>query len=697
MSSKSKSTRVTRGGGSKATKSKADEEEEEAYSSSEGTGSVEGGYKSAMNFLYTVPSPEDDNNDNAQPGKKKWRKSTTRTKSKGKSKVSKKAEGKLAKLLELPVDILTEVASHLDPLSLLYLSRTSKSFHRLLASRASTSIWQSSRDKVGLPDLEADDLTKMQYASLLYEKICHVCRKDRAQIVNFDVRRRYCKPCQRDHLISNGRVSSQIVRLGSAVHNYMPELGFKTRNGPNKAGETDYDLYHFSNALALNTKLNQLQAASGVPDEITHQDYAVWYGRQREKRERVKQGEAEFKPEEKELEDFVKQRRELVEAVQNDAANLKKWVKDGAQDRGKTLNDAKTARRKAIEDKLESLGYDKRDLDVSDYTVKKVVVQATPLSDAIWTRISKDLVPRVEAHRDKRLEQERLQRRQAAQNKLWRHYSLARTSYQADPSTKSQLFPSMQTFLDLTAVRPFWEPEPSTPIDNATWASVELQVVAEAKTVHRSFKLQLARHVAASLAGTPHALPTSIESRLLPPADVESSWVASVTDQELEDLFKPFTRQVSCGACPASSLMPTRMTTLDRLVDHVSTIHSLVELGDLNKWYDPRWAGIATDALQAAGIDDKLNANEVHPQARELTWQCDECEEYKDELYADEEDECGGFGYGYGTGRQKSGLTWSEILDHVYFVHLRTPYSVLPHLSVVQPGQQSEVPYYSLF
>jgi hypothetical protein len=68
-----------------------------------------------------------------------------------------------------------QISSHLTPLDLLNLSRSCRSFRRILLNRTSTPLWRASRRNVALPDLE-DGSDEPAYASLMYDKFCMVRR-----------------------------------------------------------------------------------------------------------------------------------------------------------------------------------------------------------------------------------------------------------------------------------------------------------------------------------------------------------------------------------------------------------------------------------------------------------------------------------------------------------------------------------------
>ncbi|KAF8844141.1 hypothetical protein BDN67DRAFT_871570, partial [Paxillus ammoniavirescens] len=82
--------------------------------------------------------------------------------------------GRLAGLMEMPMDILFEIFGHLMPLDVLRLARTTKQFRRVLMHRSSLSIWIAARKNVpDLPDCPPH-MSEPQFANLVFDTHCHV-------------------------------------------------------------------------------------------------------------------------------------------------------------------------------------------------------------------------------------------------------------------------------------------------------------------------------------------------------------------------------------------------------------------------------------------------------------------------------------------------------------------------------------------
>ncbi|KAL1657970.1 hypothetical protein GGF50DRAFT_121307 [Schizophyllum commune] len=79
-------------------------------------------------------------------------------------------------LLDLPLDVLLEILTHVDPLSLRHVSRTSRALRDTLTGPRSNWIWRASYANTdhGLPPAP-DDMTVPQFLSLLVDRVCDVC------------------------------------------------------------------------------------------------------------------------------------------------------------------------------------------------------------------------------------------------------------------------------------------------------------------------------------------------------------------------------------------------------------------------------------------------------------------------------------------------------------------------------------------
>ncbi|GAA5928993.1 hypothetical protein JCM3775_006706 [Rhodotorula graminis] len=257
---------------------------------------------------------QDDDQHDAQLAAKKRRISTTATKAKGTARVKGK-KGKLSTFLAMPLDLLVEVAQHTDPPTLLAMSRTNKLMHNLFARRSAAPIWAAVRRNVDFPELEATDLSEMQLASLVFDRNCHLCGRGRAVIVDYALRIRWCKSCERANLVRE----TDLQRL--KLHRLAPACSFLTfHSGKNRIVGSAY--YCVAQLRAVSDHLFKLEAE----DDKLHAELALGMPRAapRPMREIMWADPTALSLVEK----HVVECRHLPDQVQEDAAALVKW--DGA-------------------------------------------------------------------------------------------------------------------------------------------------------------------------------------------------------------------------------------------------------------------------------------------------------------------------------------------------------------------------------
>ncbi|KAL1686975.1 hypothetical protein GGG16DRAFT_96389, partial [Schizophyllum commune] len=119
--------------------------------------------------------------------------------------ISAQENGCLAQLFDLPPELINEVLSHLHPLDLLHLCRTTKLLRSMLLNRSAAFLWRRCMANVpehpqnpGVPDVppKPDDLNEPQWANLLYGKVgCYCCPSHIANFVSWQTNQRLCKKC----------------------------------------------------------------------------------------------------------------------------------------------------------------------------------------------------------------------------------------------------------------------------------------------------------------------------------------------------------------------------------------------------------------------------------------------------------------------------------------------------------------------
>ncbi|RDX47881.1 hypothetical protein OH76DRAFT_704196 [Lentinus brumalis] len=137
---------------------------------------------------------------NACDGSRQIRSVLNRTKPARRSSVAKKART-VAELLQVPVELLCEIAGYLKPEDLLKLARTCKALRQRFMNRDSAVIWRRARRNVsGLPE-PPSYLSEPAYAFFMFERRCYGCYRSLAtQSIDktfWRLAKRYCSACRK--------------------------------------------------------------------------------------------------------------------------------------------------------------------------------------------------------------------------------------------------------------------------------------------------------------------------------------------------------------------------------------------------------------------------------------------------------------------------------------------------------------------
>ncbi|CAE6475424.1 unnamed protein product [Rhizoctonia solani] len=277
--------------------------------------------------------------------------------------------GGLAGLVNMPIDIFTEITTHLLPIDIITLSRSNKSFRSLLMHRSSIHIWHSAMRNVrGLPPCPPD-LSEPHYLSLIFSKHCTMCGQPVRCRMDEILRVRFCVPCRDEHLVALNTIPWE---LHSLIHHSSKIIPSKARWGP-------------------------------------HIDYAL-----KEEAHEVQRRHKEFEDSGNELA-MVKWEVETKTVIRKrleEAIAIQEFLDIIENDREQELREIKTARRRDIEDRLVALGWDKRDMQFTyNFPARRewyaLVERSRPLTERIWTNLQPKLIPILEANREARLEQEK--------------------------------------------------------------------------------------------------------------------------------------------------------------------------------------------------------------------------------------------------------------------------------------------------
>ncbi|CAE6343341.1 unnamed protein product [Rhizoctonia solani] len=116
-------------------------------------------------------------------------------------------------LLDMPIEILSEVGSYVLPIDLLSLSRTNKSLRSLLMDRSSRHVWQSAMQNMeGLPHCPSN-WSEPRYLSLIFSKTCSICNKPARSRIDEVLLVRLCGGCRDEKLMPLGELPKSLYSL----------------------------------------------------------------------------------------------------------------------------------------------------------------------------------------------------------------------------------------------------------------------------------------------------------------------------------------------------------------------------------------------------------------------------------------------------------------------------------------------------
>ncbi|KAH7886299.1 hypothetical protein F5I97DRAFT_2027864 [Phlebopus sp. FC_14] len=327
--------------------------------------------------------------------------------------------GRLAGLMEMPMDILFEIFGHLNPLDVLRLTRTTKQFRSVLMHPSSRSVWIAARSNV--PDLPGcpSYMSEPQFANLVFDTHCHECLAPNIRSVDWRIGRRICSKCAKTCMIEEYPVYD-----GGSVYGAVPS----------KYGRRGRASYYEKDIL----EFQQKRASFTDPQE---------------------------------REAFVKERQALVLEMEKHATRLEAWASNQARDRSEQLEDLRRERKQAIVEKLTELGWGPEIEQIphrDDLSNHRLVKQPNRLTPRIWANIQGEMVRYMEQMRTQRLERERralvISRKRIAVSIL-REYKIAHL-----PLTN--IMPEPMDFCSIPEISEILESPTETTVTEATFAEV---------------------------------------------------------------------------------------------------------------------------------------------------------------------------------------------------------------------------------
>ncbi|KZV66900.1 hypothetical protein PENSPDRAFT_688593 [Peniophora sp. CONT] len=293
-----------------------------------------------------------------------------------------KKRGRLNALPEMPLDILEEIFSQLDPGDLIRIARTNKAFRRLLlAGNQFSHIWKTSWSRMeGYPTCP-EDVSLLKWLQLLFGgPYCQVCAAPSVQRVFFGIRARMCKNCLHKSLVFVGSTWVETIRPHQ-LDEYIPIVN----EGRSKYAYAE-DLENLKATIAF--------ALEDVNSGPRHQALATVIGSLKDA----------FAPRIK----FFFPGALLILSFQH-RRECESWQSRITANHKEDIGERRSNRREDIVRRLEGLDYTRADAH-GIWRLKDVNV-SKPLTDRAWSILLPTLIPTLDHARDMRHESDRLRRR----------------------------------------------------------------------------------------------------------------------------------------------------------------------------------------------------------------------------------------------------------------------------------------------
>ncbi|KZP15668.1 hypothetical protein FIBSPDRAFT_958678 [Athelia psychrophila] len=363
----------------------------------------------------------------------------------------KRKAGKLEGIMIMPLDVLFEIFSFLRPLDILYLSRTTKEFGRVLMNRNNIFIWKAARANIPNYPECFEDMNEAQMARLAFEPHCYVCFKPNCRTVDWVFRVRLCP---------NDKIQSLV--------DVIPLL----------------DSLKKGVAILACTKEWSRSRTLAFSEEIASVT-AHW---------------ATLKNEEEE-EAYIQQRTVLKSRVNDHAIICMLWLESQRTDRSNELREARNDRKAAIIKKLAELGWGP-EIEKITYTIgeHRLVKQPTRLTPRIWTNIKPEMIKYLEQIKHIRLERERPQvmatRKRTAIEAI--------RAYKVSLLPWAEVMPEPPDYCQMAPVKAILELPTDIAVDVSSFASV----IPQLSSLFAEWRQKLHRHMVLRLFPSQESLAT---------------------------------------------------------------------------------------------------------------------------------------------------------------------------------------------
>ncbi|BGP02608.1 hypothetical protein NBRC10513v2_003710 [Rhodotorula toruloides] len=420
----------------------------------------------------------------------------------------------------LPMDIVLQIAVHLDPGTLLAIGQTSKSIRSTLFRKSAEPIWVAARRNVGLQDLH-QLMSEPMYAFLLCGRACEVCgTTKRETTLRLDLQARACSKCLEKNVCLASTLEEEIHDLHPLTTKCCMSTPY-SHTGKRSVSRKPF--YWFPEARTLSWYLHTIDLVAARTDRTKIRPSTAAIAFQAEMDEFKTAAEADVA--------IFEEGFELVEkAKSKDEQERAEW------------------RFRQIQIRLMNAGFNKEDTLAVPLSVKN---SSRTVDEDYWELVKDRVIKAVQTARDKRVEQEQKARKKQL-SKLYTQLC------EASSSAEKEFFPSAHAFLRLPTVEPLWHPEDSV-VDPSSWPALAPTIRLDLRRQARIDKIRFSHQLAIALLSLGTPLPdeffkaVTLESSHFLDDEDESKGIAPLhdrlTDQQLSLFLDNPLALFLCNAC----------------------------------------------------------------------------------------------------------------------------------------------------
>ncbi|GAA5888823.1 hypothetical protein JCM6882_002866 [Rhodosporidiobolus microsporus] len=323
----------------------------------------------------------------------------------------------------LPLDLIYEICSNLDPPDLFALSTTSKIFRAVVTGPSSKPLWIGSRAKVGLPELELP-LTDLQYAQLLFGRGCTFCERKNAGKPDPFIRARICGACYKSHF-ANTSTQPGVVAVQKATNDKLHPLTFLCCK-PTNSGRYGPSFY-LPEIARMSAMLYEKNF--GLDDQWRDRDFANL------RRHRL--------PDQEEREPTTPFQKWYVEtdgprkARLSDGEKINVWIRSQDKEKAANKDEVRKAKYDDLKRRFELQGFVASELEHWEFQNDPVLRKPDTVTARTWPRLEEALKPKL-------LDLRRRARKAEFSNG---YYMLKRTH------SESKSFPAAEVFYGLPTIK----------------------------------------------------------------------------------------------------------------------------------------------------------------------------------------------------------------------------------------------------